>query len=259
MAEEGLALELVGRVALVTGASRGIGRSVALGLAEAGADVCCAATAVENAESVVEEIRAVGRKSVALGCRVEDADEVASAFESAKAALGSIDILVNNAGIARPKPILDMTVEDWEAHMDINAKSVFLCCQQAARQMQGRGGAIINIGSINGQNAFPNRLAYAASKAAVHHMTRVMAVEWAAESIRVNCVAPGYVRTEAVKKVVEDGLIDVSALERRTPQGRLGQTEEIANAVVYLASDKASFMTGSIVVVDGGWDAYGYT
>ncbi len=253
-------MDLVGKVAVVTGASRGIGKAIALALAAAGADVACLATTAGNAMQTTTEVEARGRKSVALGCSVQDVQRVRLAFEEVRDVLGPVDILVNNAGITRPTPILKMTEEDWDSVMDVNAKSVFLCSQMAVRHMLGKGGGgcVINIGSITGENAFPNRLGYCASKAAVHHMTRVMAIEWAEYGIRVNAIAPGYVRTEMIEGLVAQGAVDITRLEGRVPQRRLGMADEVAEVAVFLAGDKARYMTGSIVTVDGGWTAYGY-
>ena len=153
-----------------------------------------------------------------------------------------------------------MTEENWDLHMDVNVKSVFLCSQAAVRQMKtaGRGGNIVNIGSILGQNAAPQTLGYCTSKAAVDHMTRVLAIELARYRIRVNCIAPGYVKTDLIETLVHDGKMTYEAMEKRTPLRRLGTGAEIGSAVVYVASDQAAFMTGHVMVLDGGWTAYGY-
>jgi 3-oxoacyl-[acyl-carrier protein] reductase len=248
------------KIALVTGASRGIGRDIALALAREGADVAVTATTPDGAADTAAAIRALGRRALALGCRVEHAAEVNAAFAATAAALGPVDVLINNAGISSPVPLLEMSEENWDQHMDVNAKSVFLCSQAAVRQMRdaGRGGSIVNIGSIVGQNAIPQTLGYCASKAAVDHMTRVLAIELARHRIRVNCIAPGYIRTELIDKLARDGKLTLEALERRTPQRRLGSGEDVARAVLYVASDDAGFMTGQVVTVDGGWTAYGY-
>ena len=180
-------------------------------------------------------------------------------FGDIESELGPIDILVNNAGISNPEMTLDMSEESWDRHMDVNCKSVFLCSQAAARQMKANGGGVIvNIGSILGRNAFPATLGYCTSKAAVDHMTRVLAIEWARYEIRVNCVVPGYVYTDLIETLEEDGKLTVQDLERRTPQRRLGTGEDIAKAVRYVASDDARFMTGETLVIDGGWSAFGY-
>ena len=250
---------LANKIAVVTGASRGIGKSIALELADAGARVACVATRAENATEVVAEIQQKGGDAIALGCRVEIGAEVTAAFAQLEAQLGPVDILVNNAGVTHPQFTLDMTEENWDLHMNVNAKSIFLCSQAAARQMRPRrSGCIINIGSILGRNAFPATLGYCASKAAVDYMTRVMAIEWAKYGIRVNCIAPGYIRTDLIDRLAEEGKLALADLEKRTPQKRLGSGADIAKAVRYVASEDAGFMTGEVLVIDGGWTAFGY-
>lgn len=251
--------DLTGKVALVTGASRGIGRTIACHLGAAGARVACAATRAENAAGVVADITEAGGDALAIGCRVEQGADVTRAFSAISEALGPVDILVNNAGISQPMQTLEMTEENWDLHMDVNCKSVFLCSQAAARQMKaGAGGVIINIGSILGRNAFPATLGYCTSKAALDHMTRVMAIEWARFGIRVNCIAPGYIRTDLIDELVAAGKLELGDLERRTPQRRLGSADDVANAVRFIASEEAGFMTGETMVIDGGWTAFGY-
>ena len=250
---------LTDKIIVVTGASRGIGKSIALEAAAAGGRVACLATRAANAAETVAEISKGGGEATAFGCRVENAEEVARVFSDIESELGPIDILVNNAGISQPEMTLDMTEENWDLHMDVNCKSVFLCSQAAARQMKAHGGgAIVNIGSILGRNAFPATLGYCTSKAAVDHMTRVMAIEWARYDIRVNCVVPGYVRTDLIEKLEDEGKLTLEELARRTPQRRLGTGEDIAKAVRYVGSDDAAFMTGETLVIDGGWTAFGY-
>lgn len=247
------------KIAVVTGASRGIGKAIALELADAGARVVCVATRAENAAEIVSEIQQKDGKAIAIGCRVEIGAEVTNAFARIAAELGAVDILVNNAGVTYPQATLDMTEENWDLHMNVNAKSIFLCSQAAARQMKTHGGGcIVNIGSILGRNAFPATLGYCASKAAVDHMTRVMAIEWARYKIRVNCIASGYIRTDLIDRLAEEGKLAIKDLEKRTPQRRLGSGADIAKAVHYVASDDAGFMTGEVMVIDGGWTAFGY-
>ncbi len=247
------------QVAVVTGASRGIGRFIARELADAGAIVACVATRAENAADIVSEIEEAGGTAAAFGCHVEVADEVRTLFDAVAEELGPTDILVNNAGVSRPMLTMQMTEENWDQHMDINCKSVFLCSQAAALQMKDSGGGnIITIGSILGRNAFPATLGYCTSKAAVDQMTCVMAIEWARFGIRVNCVAPGYILTDLIEKLAEDGKLALEDLERRTPQRRLGRGEDVAKAVRFIASEDASFMTGETMVLDGGWSAFGY-
>lgn len=247
------------QVALVTGASRGIGRDIALALAREGADVAVLATTLEGAAATAAEIRALGPRALALACRVQMAEEVSAAFARTAEELGPVQLLVNNAGVSQPVSLFDMSEENWDLHMDVNAKSVFLCTQAAARQMRvAGGGVVINIGSIVGQNAIPQTLGYCASKAAVDHMTRVLAIELARYKIRVNCVAPGYIRTELIEQLAEAGKFSLDLLERRTPQRRLGTGADVAAAVMYVASEAAGFMTGQTLTIDGGWTAYGY-
>ena len=247
------------KLAVVTGASRGLGKAIALELAKEGASVACVATCTENAAGVVDAITQTGGRARAYGCHVEKAVEVTATFAAIAADLGPVQIMVNNAGISQPQLTLEMTEENWDLHMDINAKSIFLCSQAAARQMKDNGGGVIvNIGSILGRNAFPATLGYCTSKAATDHMTRVMAIEWARLGIRVNCIAPGYVQTDLIDVLAADGKLSVRDLERRTPMRRLGTAREIARAVVYVASDDAAFMTGEVLVIDGGWSAFGY-
>ena len=246
-------------VAVVTGASRGIGKAIAIELAEAGAKVACPATRAENAADTAKTIEEKGGTARAIGCRVENANEVQSAFLDIEKNLGAIGLLVNNAGISKPMPTLDMTEENWNLHMDTNCKSVFLCSQAAARQMKSAGGGnIVTIGSILGRNAFPATLGYCTSKAAIDQMTKVLAIEWARYGIRVNCVAPGYIRTDLIDDLVIDGKLELDDLERRTPMRRLGTLEEVAKAVRFVASQEAGFMTGETMVIDGGWSSFGY-
>jgi NAD(P)-dependent dehydrogenase (short-subunit alcohol dehydrogenase family) len=174
--------------------------------------------------------------------------------------LGPVDVLVNNAGIPQVKPVVEMEEADWDAVMDVNAKGAFLCARAVARQLLTRKapGSIVNIGSIAGIDAFPSRLAYCASKAAMHQMTKVMAVEWAKDNIRVNCVAPGYIMSDITEGLSKSGLLDVGKLRGRIPMGDLGNGSDVAHAVIYLASDEARYVTGAVLAVDGGWLAYGF-
>jgi NAD(P)-dependent dehydrogenase (short-subunit alcohol dehydrogenase family) len=248
-------------VALVTGASRGIGASVAERLAADGMAVACAATSVEGAEATAARLRAEhGTEALALAVRVEDRSEVEAALDVVEDRLGPISLLVNNAGVAGVVPFLEVEPEQFAWVVDVNLTGVFHGSQAAARRMVASGtrGSIIQIGSIAGINAFPNRVGYCATKAAVHQMTRVMALDLAEVGIRVNCVAPGYIRTDMVQDLIEAGKLDEAPLRRRVPLGDLGTAADIAAAVSWLASTEARYVTGETVVVDGGWLAYGH-
>ena len=251
--------DLEHKTTIVTGASRGLGKSIAIAFGKAGAKVACVATSKDNAKRTTEEIRDLGGTAKEFGCRVEKEAQVKTLFGDVQNEFGPADVLINNAGISKPTFTLDMTENSWNEHMDINCKSIFLCSKEAAKQMKKNGGgSIVNIGSILGKNAFPATLGYCASKAATDQMTRVLAIEWARYGIRVNCVAPGYVKTDLIEGLEAEGKLSIADLERRTPQRRLGTGEEISSAVLYVASNQASFMTGEIMVVDGGWSAFGY-
>jgi len=208
----------------------------------------------------VDPIVRLGRRAIAVGARVESAADVEAMLNKATQELGPVDVLVNNAGIPQVKPVAEMEESDWDAVMDVNAKGTFLCARAVARQLLARKapGSIINIGSIAGINAFPSRLAYCASKAAMHQMTKVMAVEWAKDNIRVNCVAPGYIASDITESLSKRGLLDLGKLRGRIPMGDLGNGLDIGHAVVYLAGDEARYITGALLAVDGGWLAYGF-
>ena len=173
--------------------------------------------------------------------------------------LGAIDILVDNAGIAKPKPILEVEEGQWDAQIAVNMKSVLFCAEAAAKQLiaAGRGGCIINVGSGWGSVASSGRIGYSATKAAVHQMSRVMAIELAEHGIRANTLAPGYTETEMVKEYVDSGFLKTDRILWRTPQGRMGGVEEVAEAALYLASDSACFVNGTILSVDGGFTING--
>jgi NAD(P)-dependent dehydrogenase (short-subunit alcohol dehydrogenase family) len=248
-------------VALVTGASRGIGAEVARRLAADGYDVACAATTAANAVGVADEITNNGsRRAVPIEIRVQDPDSVERALAEIESELGLITLLVNNAGINRVAPVHEQTVEDFDAVLDVNLRGVFICSHFVSRRIitAGSPGSIVNIGSVAGIDAFPGRSAYAASKAGVHHLTRVMALDLAPHRIRVNAVAPGYVRTDLVQELLDDGTLDAATLLRRIPLGEFGETADIAAAVSWLAGPESRYVTGETLVVDGGWAAYGH-
>ena len=246
-----------GKAALVSGAGSGLGRAIAIALAEAGAD--CAVTELpekmETLEPVCAEIRASGRKAVALPLRLPEMADIDSAVRGAMEGLGRIDILVNNAGVNIPGPALEVREEDWDRVLDTNLKGVFFLAQRTARFMKDNGGGrIINMASQNGLVGYYNRAAYCSSKAGVVNLTRVLAIEWAPLGITVNAVGPTFVLTPLTQSTWDDPVMREDLL-KRIPLGRVGVPEDIVGAVVFLASPAASLITGHTLVVDGGWTA----
>jgi NAD(P)-dependent dehydrogenase (short-subunit alcohol dehydrogenase family) len=244
---------LDGRVALVTGGSRGIGRAAALGLAQAGADVAVAARKPEDLEQVAGEIRALGRRALAVPAHLGRREDIDRLFQAVADAFGRLDVLVNNAA-TNPVfgPLADIDEAAWDRTMTLNVKGYLLASQRAARAMAPLGrGAIVNIASTAGLRASPGLGAYAVSKAAVLMLTRVLGRELASLGIRVNAIAPAIIETrfsEALWKNPEN----LSWYLKSTPLGRTGQPEEVAGAVVYLCSDAASYVTGQTLALDGG-------
>ena len=243
------------KVAIVTGSTRGIGRAVAEAFAREGAIVVVNSRDGGRAEAAAREM---GGATTGVGADLGTQAGVEHLFSEVESRHGRVDVLVNNAGIPMVRDSLDLTLEEWQQTLDLNLTGPFLCCQQAARSMlRGGGGNIVNIASVTSFAPFPRRLAYATSKAGLVMMTRVLAAEWA-PSVRVNAVAPGFIRTDLVLGLAAEGKVDLAALERRTPQKRLGSPEDVAKACVFLASEDASFITGETLVSDGGWLAYGF-
>ena len=243
---------LAGRVALVTGASRGIGRGIAMALGAAGAAVACAARTVDHAGPTAAQIRAGGGTAHAFGLEVTRAEEIPATLRAVEAALGPIDVLVNNAGITFQRKTLELTDEEWERMLATNLTSMFRLARAVAPSMIARGGGrIINIGSMWGRVGVPQYAAYCVSKAGVDALTRCLAVEWARHGIRVNCVAPGYIRTDFQTEVMADERIR-SLIFSKIPLRRLGEPEEVGALVVYLASPASEFMTGQTIYLDGG-------
>jgi len=243
---------LEGRTAFVTGASRGIGRSIALALAKAGAAVACAARALEEVKSAAAEIESAGGRACGLRLDVTHGAQITDAVKNAEEALGPIDILVNNAGVTLEKKSIDVTDDDWDAVLATNLTSMFHCARAVAPGMIARGrGKIINVGSMYGRLGVPRYAAYCASKAAVDGLTRSLAAEWARHGIQVNCLAPGYMNTD----IPRAAMADPDTRERflsKVPARRLGEPVEAAALAVYLASAASDFMTGQTVYLDGG-------
>jgi NAD(P)-dependent dehydrogenase (short-subunit alcohol dehydrogenase family) len=253
-------MKLKGKVAIVTGASKGIGKGIAIQYAREGAAVVLASRSMDLLDAIAADIRKEGGKALALELDVMSHESMESVVAETVATFGRLDVMVNNAGISMAKPSEELAPEDWKRALDTDLSGVFFGSQCAARQMirQGSGGCIINISSVYGLVAAPGRAAYCASKAAANMLTKVLAIEWAKYGIRVNAIAPGYFRTELVEKVIASGMLPVEAIAKRTPLGRIGEVPELLPISVYLACEDSSYVTGSIFTIDGGWEAYGY-
>jgi len=244
---------LEGKVALVAGGSRGIGRAGALAFAEAGADVVVSSRKLADLEQVAEEIRATGRKGIAIASHIAKVEESKALVEKVKTELGRIDILFNNAG-TNPfyGPIIDAEEWAWDTTMNVNLKGPFILGQIVARVMREQGGgSIINTASIGGLRPGTRQGIYSITKAALIMLTRVMAREWGQYNIRVNAIAPGVIKTKLSEALWKDPAVGEAAAQR-TSLGRLGEPEDVASAVLYLASDAASYITGETIIVDGG-------
>ena len=248
-------MRLDGRVALVTGAGAGIGKAVALALAAEGALVAACDLNAETAEATAAAARAVhGRDALGLPADVTDDERMAAVVPEVEARLGPVGLLVNNAGMSSVSPAEDLAASAWRRVVDVNLTSLFVLAQQVGRGMlERREGVIVNIASVYGLRPGPFRVAYSTTKAAVIGLTQALAIEWAGRGVRVNAVAPGYTWTEMFRQAQARGGVDVDALVRRTPSGRLAEPEEIASAVVFLASDEARHVNGHTLVVDGAW------
>ncbi len=246
---------LKGRNALVTGSRTGLGAGIALGLAQAGANVVVNGSQAEGIEDVCEELRAYGVRAVAAVADLADARACFGLVERTLQELGSIDILINNAGIIRRNPAAEFTTEDWNDVLEVNLNAVFRMSQLAGREMLARGGGkIVNIASVL---AFQGGIlvpAYAASKGAVAQLTKALANEWAAKGVNVNAIAPGYMETSNTAALRADPVRSRQILER-IPAGRWGNAEDVAGAAVFLSSSASDYLHGHVLVVDGGWMA----
>jgi NAD(P)-dependent dehydrogenase (short-subunit alcohol dehydrogenase family) len=244
---------LEGKVAVVTGGTSGIGRALSLGFADAGADVIATARRQQQVDDTAAEIEKRGRKTLRLTSDVADRSTLETLCAAAIERFGKVDILVNCAGIIKRAPTLDLPEADWTNILNTNLTGTLRACQVFGRKMLERGyGRIVNIASLNSFVALSEVAAYAASKAGVASLTRSLAVEWSKKGVTVNAVAPGVFRTDLNAQLL-DSTPRGQELLMRTPMGRFGKTEELVGAVLYLASDSASFVTGQILVVDGGF------
>jgi NAD(P)-dependent dehydrogenase (short-subunit alcohol dehydrogenase family) len=247
--------DLGGRTALVTGAARGLGRAIALALAEAGADVALGLRDASRDEGPADEIRALGRRALSVQMDVARLEEIQAAVEATVAELGSLDLLVNNAGGgAGHVPAELVTPEQLERTVDVNLKSTFFACRAAFGPMRERGfGRIVNLSSQAALVALPGEAVYCMTKAAVSHLTRCLAVEWGAHGINVNAVAPTFIRTPGTEPALSDPAFRAEVEERIAALHRVGEPDEVAGAVVFLCSPAASLITGETLVIDGGW------
>lgn len=244
--------ELTGRIVVVTGASRGIGRGIALELARAGAAVAVTARNVADLAGTVRDVEAAGSRALAVALEVRDRASIRAAADAVEARLGPVDVLVNNAGVQRLRPALEVTEDDWDFVLDVNLRGLFFCCQELGRRMvERRRGKIVNVSSAAATVPSAERAAYASSKAGVLALTRVLAFEWAPHGVTVNAVAPTFVETELAAQTLDrPGARE--AILARIPLRRLATAQDVAAAVRYLASPAADYLTGTTISVDGG-------
>jgi NAD(P)-dependent dehydrogenase (short-subunit alcohol dehydrogenase family) len=248
--------DLTGRTALVTGASRGLGRAIALALAHAGSDVALGLRDVDQDGRVAGEIESLGRRALRVQMDVRDLGQIHAAVDRVVDRFGRLDILVNNAGLGPANPAEAVTEADFDLTMDINVKGVFFASQAAGRQMIRQGfGRIISLSSQAGFVALPTEAVYCVSKAAVSHMTRCLAVEWGSHGITVNAVAPTFIRTDGTAADLADPATAADIVDRIAGLHRVGEPMDVAGGVVFLASPAASLITGTTLLIDGGWTA----
>jgi NAD(P)-dependent dehydrogenase (short-subunit alcohol dehydrogenase family) len=244
---------LDGKVALITGGSRGIGKATALGFARAGADVAIASRTLPDLEIVADEIRSLGRKALPVAAHVGKLEQIKNLVQTVHKEFGRIDILVNDAGTSPAlSGMLDIEERLWDSIMNLNLKGLVFLSQAVARIMKEHGGTIINVASVDGYMHEPNIGVYSISKAAVVQATKIMAEEWAKYNIRVNAIAPGHIHTRLGDSIFEAMPDYKKVFLERVPMRRIGDPDEIVGAMIYLASDASSYVTGTTIVVDGG-------
>jgi len=246
---------LKGKVAVVTGASRGFGEAIAVGLAEAGADVVLAARTESALREVAAKIESIGRKALAVPTDMTDKAAIDRLADKAIEAFGKIDILVNNAGLGDSMPFLQMPEDEWDRILDVNLKGYFLTTQAVGKHMfKARSGRVINISSAMGEYPLPYLTHYSASKGGINAMTKCLAQEWAGRGITVNAIAPSYFETDMTASSRENEHANALIMSR-TPLSRYGKVDELIGLVIYLACDNSSYMTGAVIPLDGGWSA----
>src|SRR5690606_110970 len=246
---------LEGKTAIVTGAGKGIGKAIALAVAEAGANLMLVARTEEDLKAVQQEINN-GRTDYAVA-DITSREQIQQAVEKTVERFGKLDVLVNNAGMNIRSSLMEATDGEWQKIMDTNAHSVFMFSQEAAKQMEN-GGSVINISSVGGERTLKTSVVYAASKAAIIKMTKVMAMEWGTKNIRVNAIGPWYFKTPLTEKILADEEY-LNSILAVTPMKRVGELPEVASPVVFLASDAASYITGQTLFVDGGMSIHGFS
>jgi NAD(P)-dependent dehydrogenase (short-subunit alcohol dehydrogenase family) len=249
--------DLTGRAALVTGAARGLGRAIALALAQAGADVALGVREIRpDADELANEIANIGRRATAIQLDVSDRAQIAAGVDEAAARLGRLDILVNNAGISPGNPAVDVTEADFDATLAVNLGGTFFASQRAARIMMRQGfGRIVNVSSQAGLVALPGESVYCMTKAAIIHLTKCLAVEWGSRGITVNAIAPTFMVTPGTDAALADHEFRADVEYRIAALHRIGEPTDVTGAVVFLASSAADLITGHTIVIDGGWTA----
>jgi NAD(P)-dependent dehydrogenase (short-subunit alcohol dehydrogenase family) len=250
---------LLGRVAIVTGGGRGIGKAIALAYAREGAAVAVVARTPEEIGQTASEIKSLGQGGLAVQADVSKPGDVKQMVAVALETFGHIDILFNAAGTRAVAPSEELAYEDWRNVIDVNLTGSFLCSQVVAEPMKEAGyGKIIMVGSMQAHSGAPFRAAYIASKTGLVGLTRGLGVEWAQYGINVNILSPGYFETDIILHQIKIGQLDLGAIERRTPMARIGKMEDLIGPAVFLASSESDFMCGQALIIDGGWLAYGF-